>query len=62
MAYLREFQTKCQTAGCDRRAVVEVFGNRNASYGRFCRACGTAHVKRLTREEGESQSVQRVRP
>lgn len=50
MAFLRELhEPKC--IDCRKRAIVELFNRRNASYGHFCRRCGTARLKRLLASE-----------
>ena len=45
------FQTKCMEHGCGRRATHEVFGTRNDSYGKYCRACASRRLKSLQATE-----------
>ena len=50
MAHLRELTRKCQQ--CDiRTAVVELIGNRNETFGFFCRSCGERKAKYLQQQE-----------
>lgn len=47
MAYMKGFKHRCGTPGCSRDATVEVFNDRNALCGRFCRSHGLLEVHRL---------------
>ncbi len=51
MAYKVELDTECQAEGCVVRAMIEVFGQGNSYYGKFCRKHGNAKVKYLNELE-----------
>lgn len=59
MAYMRPIQEKCDMAGCQRRPHVEVFNDRNASCGQFCRQHGRDTVNRLNREKDQASTDER---
>ncbi len=46
MASLRELVHVCNR-GCGRRAVVELLTARNILYGRYCRRCGNAMLRKI---------------
>lgn len=48
MAYLRKLAPKCDRAGCDKRATVEVVSCWNDSVGKYCAKCGKYVLKRRT--------------
>ncbi len=50
MAYLIELVTRCRR--CLSIAAVELFGNLNDSYGKYCYPCGALLVLELNEEEG----------
>lgn len=49
MAYRLSIKKSC--ANCGGVAVVEVFNNKNASYGFYCDRCGTRRVKEIEEVE-----------
>ena len=51
MAYSIPIPLNCQEQNCKRMATEEVFNNRNAHMGRFCRTCAKKKVERLNELE-----------
>ena len=51
MAYARKLVTTCWEYNCRAHATHEALGQRNESYGKFCRTHATAKVRELQREE-----------
>jgi hypothetical protein len=50
-AYTRDIHVPfCQRLGCERKATVEVFNWRNASFGYWCSKHGQEKVASLNRE------------
>ena len=45
MAYLVDIAVHCDVAGCNSRAVAELFDWRNESRGRFCRNHGKQKLR-----------------
>jgi hypothetical protein len=49
MVYTISLKQTCR--GCGRNAVVEVFGQRNQSFGVFCKPCADRRVKAIGADE-----------
>jgi len=54
MAYFKSIEKKC--VDCHRRATVEVFGDRNESYGYFCLNDGKRRVSKMQKEKEEGSA------
>lgn len=54
MSYIIELKKQCQTPGCHKSAVVEVFNRFNATMGVFCRACGNSVFKEQGKKDKQS--------
>ncbi len=54
VAYLVSVKQKC--CDCTRIAVVELRGNRNQTFGVFCKAHGDMQLKRLNAEEEKERA------
>jgi rRNA maturation endonuclease Nob1 len=55
VAYTKELHTTCDGNGCTKKASVEVFNDRNASIGKFCKSCGHRALIRTMKAEKETR-------
>jgi hypothetical protein len=52
---------ECGNSSCDKRAVYEVLGSRNQSYGKRCGKHATELVATLKRDEAKEAKAERKR-
>ena len=52
MAYMKTIKLKCDAAGCEKTATLEVFNTSNAFIGKFCKADAHRALVRVMKLEG----------
>lgn len=57
MAYTKPLVNPCESLGCPKRAVIEVFHWQNYSFGRFCRRHALLKLAELERLEAARAAI-----
>ncbi len=51
MAYLKDYERKCENGYCRKRAMVSLYTHRNEHWGDYCRRHGNEKLKWLKERE-----------